>query len=400
MMTPGDGAALGNQVELLDASGHDVRDLVLTKRYVPAQGCDAAFREACSLFNDGRFYDAVGQVRAMFDIDMDGMDVSVDLVWCDHLPSLDFIYPGMVEFRRSGSKLICMLQCEQLRACTILPYGLCHAINLLLHVDKMNILGPKPVLFDVGDGASIEAPDKIAYCSGVAADHLVMDPEFAFSDGYAAEREAGLTLPPWHERCDKVVWRGATTGQVRLNVSMDSGAHPGRWDWLQRLSLCAVAERSRYPDYLDIGISNIVQLSEERAELVRQSGFMRPPLRRQDFGLFRYAVDIDGNTNAWSGLFTKLLMGCCVIKVGSPFGYRQWYYEKLRPWEHYAPVAADLSDLDQVLDRLRGDPGIGAAMAKRGQDLACSITPRSSLREAMSLIGRSSTFSGEIAAAS
>ena len=40
--------------------------------------------------------------------------------------------------------------------------------------------------------------------------------------------------------------------------------------------------------------------------------------------------------------FTRLLMGCCVIKVASPFGYRQWYYGDLVPWRHYVPVAADM----------------------------------------------------------
>jgi len=36
--------------------------------------------------------------------------------------------------------------------------------------------------------------------------------------------------------------------------------------------------------------------------------------------------------------------------VGSPLGFRQWYYSELQAWTHYVPVKADLSDLmDQIL---------------------------------------------------
>lgn len=77
----------------------------------------------------------------------------------------------------------------------------------------------------------------------------------------------------------------------------------------------------------------------------------------------RFALDVDGNTNAWANLFQRLLLGCCVIKVASPFGYRQWYYDDLVPWVHYVPVRADMADLvDRRLvplppGRMRGDRG-------------------------------------------
>ena len=54
---------------------------------------------------------------------------------------------------------------------------------------------------------------------------------------------------------------------------------------------------------------------------------MRPYVPMTDFNKYKYQIDIDGNTNAWPGLFQKLLTGSPVLKVASPYGFRQWLYE-------------------------------------------------------------------------
>ena len=52
----------------------------------------------------------------------------------------------------------------------------------------------------------------------------------------------------------------------------------------------------------------------------------------------RYHIAIDGNTLAWSSTFTRLLMGCCLLKPESPTGHRLWYSDRFKPWLHYVPV--------------------------------------------------------------
>jgi hypothetical protein len=79
-------------------------------------------------------------------------------------------------------------------------------------------------------------------------------------------------------------------------------------------------------------------------ELAHSLGMLAPRVRQSEFARYRYLVDIDGNTNSW-GFLAKLLMGSCILKVESPF--RQWYYDRLRPWEHYIPIRGDLSDLEE-----------------------------------------------------
>jgi hypothetical protein len=100
----------------------------------------------------------------------------------------------------------------------------------------------------------------------------------------------------------------------------------------------------------------------------------------------KFAIDIDGQTNTWANLLVRLHQGCCVLKVESQFGYRQWYYHRLRPWEHFVPVSADLSDLADRVDWVRTHDAAAAEIARNGRNLARSMTFGSVTVEAAEII--------------
>ncbi|MEY3032546.1 MAG: hypothetical protein RLZZ622_1021, partial [Planctomycetota bacterium] len=58
----------------------------------------------------------------------------------------------------------------------------------------------------------------------------------------------------------------------------------------------------------------------------------------------------------------------------SPRGFRQWYYDRLVPWVHYVPVAADLSDFAERLDWCRRHPRQCREIAGGGQRAAFAMT--------------------------
>jgi hypothetical protein len=60
---------------------------------------------------------------------------------------------------------------------------------------------------------------------------------------------------------------------------------------------------------------------------------------------YKYQIDIDGEVNAWSGLWWKLYSNSVVFKVNSH--YEQWYYNDMKEWEHYIPIKPDLSDIEE-----------------------------------------------------
>jgi hypothetical protein len=88
-------------------------------------------------------------------------------------------------------------------------------------------------------------------------------------------------------------------------------------------------------------------------------------------GRAKFLIEIDGNANSW-GFLPKLLMGCCVLKVDSP--YEQWFYKHLQPWIHYVPVANDLSDLPEKVQWCLRNERASHEIASAGRRLAESLS--------------------------
>jgi hypothetical protein len=223
----------------------------------------------------------------------------------------------------------------------------------------------REIVVNFSDGCETEGDyRRVSFSCSRPDSVLVPDYLFTNSNGYAELRKIVAGAAPWQERADLVFWRGAANGRPL------SRPEAGQWRWHQRLHLCHWAQKSACAPRADIGITDHDSiLIEALKPHIEAAGFIRPAVPKESFLLYRYLVDIDGWTNAW-GLLEKLLMGATVIKIASAFGYRQWFYDRLQPWVHYAPVAADLSDLDAVLDRLSANPEEAQRIAAQGRAFA------------------------------
>ena len=58
----------------------------------------------------------------------------------------------------------------------------------------------------------------------------------------------------------------------------------------------------------------------------------------------------------------------CILRVKSP--RRQWYHQRLKPWEHLVPVRADLADLGERLEWCSKHRQDCAEIAAAGRALA------------------------------
>lgn len=219
----------------------------------------------------------------------------------------------------------------------------------------------------------------------------VPDPDFFESHGYEVLRhEIDTHFIPWEAREAKAFWRGSSTG-LRRFAPPPEGTPEGEDDfsWLSRLSLCAKARHSPHRAFYDVGLTAIVHMPEPHlVARINRADFLRPPVPRLDFMRHKGIIVIDGHANAWSALFAALLMGSCVLKVCSERGYRQWYYDYLRPFEHYVPIAADLSDLDEALAWLLAHDAKARAIGEAGRDLARAITFEAAMDESAARILR------------
>ena len=59
--------------------------------------------------------------------------------------------------------------------------------------------------------------------------------------------------------------------------------------------------------------------------------------------------------------------GCPVLMVASQ--WEQWYTSLLKPWEHFIPVAADLSNLEERLDWCRAHDEESCQIGERARSL-------------------------------
>lgn len=231
---------------------------------------------------------------------------------------------------------------------------------------------PGTATLNVGDGGVVPG---LAFSAATPDFGLLPDPLFYSSKGYAATRGAFRDWPtPWEERLPIAFWRGGSTG----NRTAPS------WRTLPRVRLCEIA--ARHPDLFDAGLTDTWHIHGEERTECEQSGLMREIVHISKFPKWRYQIDIDGHTNSWPGLFQKLLTGSPVLKVDSAQGFRQWYYDRLVPWQNYVPVSATMQDLVPKLRWLMAHDDAARAIGERGRQLALSMTCESELPGALATI--------------
>lgn len=189
---------------------------------------------------------------------------------------------------------------------------------------------------------------------------LIPDPYYTGSDGFAHLYAHALRLPAWARRGADVAWRGSVTGKGDFH-------HPAD---IPRVRLAQLCRDIAGTDVKLIGVHETMEFPREPLNaFLRDEHLLGDKWRLEAFALSRFAIDIDGHANAW-GLLEKLILGCCVLKVATP--YEQWFYPRLHAWEHYVPVAADLSDLAERIAWCRDNDAECAWIAANGSRLAAT----------------------------
>jgi hypothetical protein len=216
----------------------------------------------------------------------------------------------------------------------------------------------------------------LSFCGNHPDAILIPDYRFLQTLGYQEFRASvNRDWIPWSQRKPVVFWRSMANGPIFEPTDPDD------WSWLPRVHLCDTAAglAQRFP--IDVKITGIPPgVREMYAEYVpSMERFYGASVAPIDFMGYRYLIDIDGWANAYAGFFQKLLTGSTVLKVASPRRYRQWYYDRLQPWEHYVPVASDLSDLESAVDFVFTNEAEAYAIGQRGREVALAMTLESEM---------------------
>lgn len=217
----------------------------------------------------------------------------------------------------------------------------------------------------------------LAFC-GNAPDHILL-PDFAFlqTQGYSdARRHFARHQLRWEERSPKVFWRGSSVGQKHHSILE-----------MPRARLCRLAQEMG-EEWGDIGLVELFHISEADAGELRRSPLLKPKVPWKELSNFRFHIDIDGHASSYAGLFLKLLSGGLVLKVESPERCVQWYYDRLVPGENFVSVRSDLGDLVEVVDFYRKHAQLSERIARRGRELALSLTYEKEFAFALSAVAR------------
>lgn len=224
---------------------------------------------------------------------------------------------------------------------------------------------------DLGD-ASWQA-GALSFCSALGDAILVPDRQFFSTDAHRHFRElAAAHAHNWDRRSDVVLWRGNLSGEgvTPANVEACDSDNPAL---LARIRLCLKLRGVAGAD-VKVPRGRISRDNPAAAAALDQAGILGDFVRQEEWVNRKFAIDIDGFSNAWVNFYVRLVLGCCVIKVASGNGYRQWYYGDLVPWRHYVPVASDMSDLVEKVEWCRTHDREARAIGEAGQAFALSHT--------------------------
>jgi len=203
--------------------------------------------------------------------------------------------------------------------------------------------------------------------SGNMPDHrLIPDPMFLASRAYEAFRlKTAAEAPPWDLREPKLYWRGSLTGQAETFEEIFN---------LPRVRLVDLAKRDERIDAKITDLSQFGPLLPELQIRCNERGLLGPKEDETRNAHFKYLIDIDGNTNSWPGLWTKLSSGSPVIKLKS--AYRQWYYDRLVHGVNVWEIGSLEEGVPDALDRMEGNPDLACVLAQGGRALTSAMTPR------------------------
>ena len=208
----------------------------------------------------------------------------------------------------------------------------------------------------------------------------IPDPDFFLRRGFEGLRAvADSRNVQWANRSSAIRWRGSTTGQGRYEFSRRAKTDPTVSARLRMLMFARDIEK-----FDAAFVSSVGQPWLER--VLDHHGYFGKTIPEADWINDKFAIDIDGQTNTWSNFLGRLHLGCCVLKVASQHGYRQWYYDRIKPWEHFVPVQADMTDLAEKVDWVRSHDREAEEIARRGQSLARSMTLEGETAEAVRII--------------
>lgn len=210
------------------------------------------------------------------------------------------------------------------------------------------------------------------------SNHTLAIPDFTLQDGsYGKEIEQidqAAARVPFASREELIKWRGRLTGP-----DYPDAENCRRFPRYHLLKLAAAN-----PSILDARITHYDNFPDTvagralRQEMDDLLGGQAPEIPPSDFVFYKYLVSTDGVASTWKRVANSLWTGSVLLMQHR---WQQFYYPGLAAWEHYVPVADDMSDLPARFAWLRANPEQAESIGIEGRRFAKSVLSVKSIED-------------------
>lgn len=215
---------------------------------------------------------------------------------------------------------------------------------------------------------------------------LMPDPDFFNTNAYEDFSKSIQNVKiEKDELSNQIYFRGALTGYLR-NIQtkeriIEYSQESVDFDILNlpRAEFCLYAKDNDFCDAKVTKVTQYLRLKEVKDCLEKNKifGKVRP---NEDNLKFKYQMDIDGNSNAWAGLFTKLLSKRVTFRYVTKPEFQQWFYKDLCHLENVVLIK-DLDELESVYKMIRKNDNLANKIASAGYKLAKNLRPRNEFKK-------------------
>jgi len=166
--------------------------------------------------------------------------------------------------------------------------------------------------------------------------NVILMPDWYALDGFGPDKAAvleGRRVSLWEHKKRIAFFRGADSG---------AGHRPG-WRETPRCRLVALS--LQYPDLIDAKFTCLLPYEKDSSirDVMLSEGMVGDYVPIQNFSRYRYLMDVDGHSANTPRVALCLYSGSVLFKHAS--NEVLWFFTRLKPYEHFIPVAADFSDL-------------------------------------------------------
>ena len=169
----------------------------------------------------------------------------------------------------------------------------------------------------------------------------------------------GNQIYPWESKVNLLFYRGSDIGIVNLS------------EWIAHRRPKLIALSTQYPHLIDAKFTSLYSPWRTHTKYAAKKKFMGNYVSLKDHGHYKYLISLDA-VCASTPRFPLLLHSNSVIFKDATHSIL-WFFKALKPYEHFIPVAEDLSDLLMQIEWAKAHDKECNAISENARRLAAEV---------------------------